>query len=54
MASVVVLGLKQHALTRSEKAHARELDEGERATEAAKEVVEVAAKGLGCRAVLLP
>ena len=54
MASVVVLGLKQHALTRGEKAHVRELEEGERATEAGKEVVEVAARGLGVRAVLLP
>ena len=54
MASVVVLGLKQHALTRGEKAHVRELEEGERATEAGKEVVEVAARALGCRAVLLP
>ena len=54
MASVVVLGLKQHALTRGERAHLRELEEGERATEAGKEVVEVAAKALGCRAVLLP
>lgn len=54
MASVVVLGLKQHALTRGEKAHVRELEEGERATEAGKEVVGVAARALGCRAVLLP
>ena len=54
MASVVVLGLKQHALTRGERAHVRELEEGERATEAGKEVVVGAARALGCRAVLLP